>query len=1654
MLWGKTMGYKLLIYNRNAYKEYLLPAVNNADYKIHLERNLYDLSEDAELWLEVIDLSWHFVFSEKYSIVDEKRNPLEILQDGKQGYLTLLNGQQLHILVKESKYPFEVYTKYMLDKTFEITIGSEGENTICYQIPVEAFGQRYARIIEQEHYWFLKVAQHQLVYVNNLRVRDSRQMAFGDRIDLFGLTIVFLGNTLAINSNGSKCFVDENILPKWINDEKREGGSPYDIASIPSIEVEKTNFHRSPRKIYKIDSEPVEIEAPPQPRQELRKPLALIIGPSMTMALPMLMGSGIAVFASHTSSGSGGFFMYTGIVTALASAMIGTLWALINLNYEKKKTHGEELHRFELYGEYLIHCSELIKEKYKRNRENMYTMYASPSYCFDRQNGSLTLWNRNESHADFLQHRLGTGDLPFQVPIIVPKEKFTMVSDTLAEKPQLIQKSFAVLHDVPVCIDFAKHNLIGVIGGKGKQGAREVMYALVAQIATANCYTDVKMVFIYNEKRENRDDWRFAKWLPHTWNESRKLRMLARNSEQARDVFYELTQIMRRRLEKDAAAQKNKRSLPYYILFVEDAEVLHGELIEKYIFQEAEKCGISTMILEDSYENLPNECDYIIENSDSFCGLYSVTDNVEERIAVKFDTVTSERIEWFARSLAKLRVNETKAGGDLPEALTFFEMYGIHQPSELHSLERWKKNRTYETMRALIGQKSGGENCFLDIHEKYHGPHGLIAGTTGSGKSELLQTYLLSLALNYSPEDINFFLIDYKGGGMANLFDGLPHVIGQISNLSGNQIRRAMVSIKSENKKRQSIFNEYDVNNINAYTRLYKNGEAKKPIPHLFIIIDEFAELKREEPDFMQELISVAQVGRSLGVHLILATQKPSGTVDDNIWSNSKFRLCLRVQDKQDSNDMLHRSDAAYITQAGRCYLQVGNDELFELLQSGYSGAVYDKDELGNDEIATMLSDTGKAVFIGNYIKKEKKEAARKKWLSVLLQKLEETQKEGLDNEQIMSVLWKDIQQAGYEYTKNDYNLRCIQNLMTVYRQVQDREIDSIIAYAQAHHLKLPELKEKTQLEAVIDYLHKLADENDYQVTEKLWLPVLPEILCLNELNDYQPIYTDSGFLENKRYRKVQVPIGLYDDPANQTQLAVNLDFSENGHLAVIGMAATGKSTFLQTLLYGLTNSYSPKEVNFYIADFSTRTLESFYEMPHVGGIVFEDQEDRLSKMFVLLKGILEERKRLFKGITYNQFIHKNGNALPMIFLIIDNYANFRQKSAERYDDILLKIAKEGINYGVLLVLTAGGFGMAELPNRMAENIRMIYTLEMNDRFAYAEVLRETRLEILPETNIKGRGLARVGEEVLEYQTALALAAGDDSERIEKIKVVAQKMKKSWMGEKAAEIPEIPEKVRWKVFCENKQTQSMMQRKDRIPIGYDFRSAQIYGIDLRRTYCAVVSGKSGCGKKNFLKILMLASIQQKRENYLIDFKGELAEFADRNQLPYIRNDKEMFSFFSELMPQFRERNIYKRELCKNEVEDEVIFEEMQRYLPKVICIANLADFVRHIEKPEEGVGDMRAFVENLLDKGANHNVYWFAILPTEDTIGLSGNKLFQLFTRSRKGIHFGGEVSTQRILNFDQIPFTEQGKILKPGIGMIPSNEDGICEVVIPQVKG
>ena len=296
------------------------------------------------------------------------------------------------------------------------------------------------------------------------------------------------------------------------------------------------------------------------------------------------------------------------------------------------------------------------------------------------------------------------------------------------------------------------------------------------QIAACNCYTDVKMLFIYD--KDNSDDdgqWEFARWFPHVWAEDKKIRYIASNKLEAGEVFYEVAKIFRQRNENETSYRNNKViPKPYFILFLSDPSLIEDELIAKYVFDSDEEIGLSTIMLASNSHQLPNACEYIVENDGIFQGIYNVSAQKEDRTKVQFDMVDTGKLEKFSRKLANIEVQEMETGGEIPNSLTFFDMYGISKPSDLRAEERWLKNRNYDNIRGLIGQKSGGAPCYMDVHEKYHGPHGLVAGTTGSGKSETLQTYILSLAINYSPDDIGFFIIDYKAAVWQICSTGCP----------------------------------------------------------------------------------------------------------------------------------------------------------------------------------------------------------------------------------------------------------------------------------------------------------------------------------------------------------------------------------------------------------------------------------------------------------------------------------------------------------------------------------------------------------------------------------------------------------------------------------------------------------------------------------------------------------------------------------------------------------------------------------------------------------------------------------------------------------------------------------------------------------------
>ncbi|MGL5436044.1 MAG: type VII secretion protein EssC [Lachnospiraceae bacterium] len=1659
------MSTVLSVYTKNAYKEFLLPAANNTDFDIVISGRFFQLMDDVSLRLESVNGNWHIKQSRDYTLVREGKDPYRYLSANDIIGITTAGKESVTIVVTQTDYVFTVMNKYDISQIKQITIGSAADNQICYSF-LNLVSRKHAVLRKSGNDWILDDTSSNGIFINEKKIGSQTVLKLGDSIDIFGLKIIFLNDQIAVSTVNNTMQISSQILPLHYVETFSISEQDTQLKQKPRV-----YFHRPPRNVVPLETEPIEIEAPPAARQIKRKPLFMIIGPSFTMAIPMLLGTLLAMYSTRMNGG-GGTFMYTGIITAIGSATLGVFWALMNIRYEKQTTTEEERLRFEAYGAYLMRQVEMIKEKYEKSRTRLLEQYPDSSQCVQYSTRKGALWSRNRSHEDFLRHRIGIGNLPFQIPITVPKERFSLTDDELMQKPSVIKKEYEMLYEVPVCADMLEHTLIGMVGGKGKQGSIDMMHTLSAQIAANNSYIDIKLIYIYDGSKKA-EDWEFARWLPHVWSEDKKTRYVASNKEEASEVFYELVKIFRMRSEEEHGRKKGLPK-PYYIMFVSDAAILEGELITKYIHEGQEQIGLTTLIMAENYEQLPNLCEYVLQKDEAFQGCYGSTDAF--KCQVRFDQVHAVEMEALARRLAGIEINETEKGGDIPNSLTFFEMFHVGHPDELKAEERWRKNRNYENMKAEVGVKAGGEICYLDVHEKYHGPHGLVAGTTGSGKSETLQTYMLSLALNFSPDDINFFVIDYKGGGMANLFDGLPHLIGQISNLSGNQVRRAMVSIKSENKRRQRVFNEHNVNNINLYTKLYKNGEASIPVPHLFIVIDEFAELKREEGDFMKELISVAQVGRSLGVHLILATQKPSGTVDDNIWSNSKFRLCLRVQDRQDSNDMLHKPDAAYITQAGRCYLQVGNDELYELFQSGYSGAPYDEHTGNlNAELASMISLNGKAALIGSKLRRKQQARQRYTWILNLIQIMQQVAADrsqslaGLaENSDRMRAVYDKLAYFEIDYQESDYNSRRIDELLQAYLAIEqltgqdgeavslEQNITELLKYVDSNQVKLPEQKVKTQLDAMVEYLARTARDHGYHHNFQLWMPLLPTSFALERLDGYNDhIFNGTRWPQEQEEWSLEVPIGLCDDPVSQAQMPLVLSFSENGHHAFCGMIVSGKSTLLQTLIYSLIHKYSPDYLNIYAIDFSSHMLAGFEQTPHVGGVIFEDDTEKMDKFFHMIEEMLDKRKRLFKGGNYSQYVRANGVQVPAVIVAVDNYANFREKTDNKYEEMMMHLAHDGVGYGVFLAITAGGFGSTEIQTKIGDNIKTVVCLQMNDKFQYADAMRVTRIELLPETNISGRGLAKVGERILEFQTALAVEAPDDYKRMEHIAAVCQQMHDAWDGKRARQIPIIPEKPIWSEFAALQEATDLFEDDRHLPVGYDMESASAFGIDLSRIYCYLISGRARTGKTNMLKVL-IRSVHKKGGRICIIEHGsdELLPTANVVGAEYITSQKEQGEFFQRMIEPFQKRSQIKKSLVAEGREDD-IYEALLAQEKYYIFIADLTAFIDSVYQPEEGALNIRPFLENITEKGKMHNVYMFAAVNPDTVSSVIGLRSCQNMTGYRTGMHFGGNVSNLKYMDFSNMNYTEQNKGMKAGIALLPlDNDELVSQVVIPIVKG
>ena len=899
--------------------------------------------------IEAADGKWRLTSNDEVFCVENgKYIPFKYLEEGK--FYSIKNSITNEYFMLYCSQILDNYKCYDIEEQMQngVDIGSDVNNSIIYNLLDSK--NCCIKYIDNKIYVVDNKSKFG-VYVNDIRVLETMQLKVGDVIFICGIKMV-----LSISTDNKHCIYINNgtitntdiKLPLITNGTSNS--TPFE-ESEQEVEFplydEKDYFHKTPRFFQKNTPLVLQIDPPPAKISNENSPLLLTIGPMITMSMTSMVTGYIALNGVMNGNST-----WQNAIPSLVicCAMIASvfIWPLFTKWYERKTREKNEELRQEKYNKYIEEKRKLIVDSKNEQTAILKNNYINVEEALETITKKyISLWQRRTEDEDFLDVNLGYGNYPMNIDIKYPEDHFSMVEDNLKDMVLKLSQEPKLLHNVPVVLSLKNTFINGIIGGIE---IYEYTRRLLIQLFAMHSYDDLKIIILTDE--ENEYQWKTFKQAPYCFSNDKNIRFFATNNDEYKEVCYYLDRIFESRIEKSNNNNNNKYQA--FLIITDCFKKIRNFDIIKKILDNKEYYGFSFIILDTKITNLPDQCANFINLNKDYNGELRNNQNINDRIM--FSNYFNKPIDYDAciKSLANIPIQfDSDDENKIVNKIGFLEMYDVGKIEQLNSLVRWQKNNPILNLQVPVGIGKSGEKITIDLHEKYHGPHGLIAGMTGSGKSEFIITYILSMAINFHPYEVQFILIDYKGGGLAGAFENsnnnikLPHLVGTITNLDINEINRSLSSIESELKRRQALFNKAreasgeSTIDIYKYQKMYREGIVQEPVSHLFIICDEFAELKTQQPEFMEQLISTARIGRSLGVHLILATQKPSGVVDPQIWSNTRFRICMRVQDKSDSNEVIKCPDAAYLKQTGRFYFQVGYNEVFLLGQSAYAGGKY-----------------------------------------------------------------------------------------------------------------------------------------------------------------------------------------------------------------------------------------------------------------------------------------------------------------------------------------------------------------------------------------------------------------------------------------------------------------------------------------------------------------------------------------------------------------------------------------------------------------------------------------------------------------------------------------------------------------------------------------
>ena len=798
------------------------------------------------------------------------------------------NEQEAYIYFSQYEENFDVFQKYKINKN-TIIIGSQIDNDIYIQ---DANIKSSEFVLDLEHSRIIDNYSGSKMSTNHKIINDC-MIHSGDVIQILNLKIIYHPEFLMINT----C---ENIYHEF------QVFIPDDI-EYPLEKTERKEIYYHYRNIHIVKNIHIVLDEPLQNRNREFNPLIFSMGPAITMSSASFLSGLISLYNGYLN-GRELYELYPMVLLPTVMLISSLFWNPMQRIFDKHKDTKFNKERKVEYKKYLAQIS-LDIDCFKNNlTRQLVNSFPDLEILYTFQNED-ELFQRCDKYDDYLMFRLGIGNDKL---LISYEQKFHLKKNDpvlnlivdLKEKEKYINNTVITFS----LLDYSRVTYCN------KNNFIPFLNRILLQITYFYSKEKYAVAFLCDKSwiSEHKDYLN----IPHIYNSSYSFRYIACNEK---DVDSILTM------------QKNENKY----LFV---------IVQKYSLAKNLNIENGSIIYLSDGRYLPSNSNlFIHETNDEGLIEYS-----SYSIQYKCDSIEGFNMNHYFMKNNEYYLKDKILNINHP---TLFDLYHIHTVEELNIQDEYQKNK--DSLEAVIGIDTNNDPLILDLSEKGNGPHGLIAGTTGSGKSEFIITLILSFALRYHPSLLQFVLIDFKGGGIASVLATnhlyLPHIIGVLDNLDSNEIDRALFSFKNECKKREELFQKMTifcgkpVNHLSIYQKEWKKECGLPSLSDLVIIIDEFAELKIEYPDFLQDLISISRVGRSLGIHLILVTQKPAGIVNDQIWSNCHFKICLKVQEKQDSREILHRDDAATIYDPGEFYFL--SDDHFVHAKSGYANAPVDLNE-------------------------------------------------------------------------------------------------------------------------------------------------------------------------------------------------------------------------------------------------------------------------------------------------------------------------------------------------------------------------------------------------------------------------------------------------------------------------------------------------------------------------------------------------------------------------------------------------------------------------------------------------------------------------------------------------------------------------------------